>query len=342
MLRFLILFALSLPAACAASQQGQKVHRQPMRKSDVVLKSPTEYAKRDLGRDPKTNEPASYDPKPKVELVDEKSGRYAFKWIGYDGKEKVVEYQRADAIDAVVSASVSRTPAGEYLYTYRVSNLPSSPTHLSSFIIQNFADDVKPVEVNGKPTNTADIHLLRAFRDAPTGGQPRNFESLHFGEMSNQIEVFREGNWLHLSIFSDFEPTVIPGQEIELKLLSSAPPALVGCRITGGSLTLKGAGEHMPTELEDAMPGYEEWPRGFTVGPVRRMADLSAGEKSKYLLGQLRQFEQLGWMTAQARQWYEESLGRSNDFESVLRRLDEDLKSEQITSEVYALFQSLK
>jgi hypothetical protein len=159
--------------------------------------------------------------------------------------------------------------------------------------------------------------------------------------MSNQIQVFREGNWLRLSIFSDFEPAVTPGREIELKVLSSAPPGLVGCRATAGNLTLKGAGEHMPTELEDAMPGYEEWPAGYTIGPISNLAARSRQGRVEYLLAGLPQFEKLGWMTASARQWYEERLGR-DDFKSVLERLEQDLTSERITSEAYTLLLSLK
>jgi hypothetical protein len=312
MFKLLIVFALSLPAACAVSQPQQKVQRRPLQKSDVVISSPTAYQQRTVGQDPKTNDPATYDPKPRVESVDAKSGKYVFKWIGYDGKEKVIEYQRADAIDAVVSASVSRTPTGEYLYTYRVSNLPSSPTYLSSFTVQNFAEDAKPIKGEG----------------------------VYVGTMSNQIQVFSEGTWIRFAD-SYLGDAITPGKEVELRVVSSAPPGLVGCRVTAGNLTLKGAGEHMPTELEDAMPGYEEWPSGFTIGPVRRAPALSAGERSQHLLGQLAQFEKLGWMTAGARQWYEERLG-SNDFKSVLKRLDEDLNSEQITSEVYNLLQAVK
>lgn len=126
--------------------------------------------RRTLGRDPETGEDVTCDPKPRVEVLDAVAGKYVFKWVGYDGEEKAVEYQRADAIDAVVGASVSKTPAGLYLYTYRVSNLPSSPTHLSSFTAQNFAADTSPVEFDGRPTNFEDLRLLSAFRGAPDEG----------------------------------------------------------------------------------------------------------------------------------------------------------------------------
>jgi hypothetical protein len=50
------------------------------------------------------------------------SGKYVFKWTGYDSNEKVIAYQRADTIDVILSASVDREANGQYLYTYTVEN----------------------------------------------------------------------------------------------------------------------------------------------------------------------------------------------------------------------------
>lgn len=52
------------------------------------------------------------DHRPRVELLDEKAGKYAFTWLGYDGKEKTVIFRRGDVIDVIVSASVSKKPGG--------------------------------------------------------------------------------------------------------------------------------------------------------------------------------------------------------------------------------------
>jgi hypothetical protein len=345
MLRLFLFLILLVPASCAVqrpARQGEsslKASRRQLQKSSAVLKSPTNYLKRTIGHDEKTGEDVTYDPKPHVEKVDDKSGKYAFKWVGYDGKEKVVEYQRDDAIDAVVSASVSKTPEGRYLYTYRVSNLPSSPTYLSSFIVQNFAADTRPVEVNGQPTNDGDLRLLSAFRNSPNRGQQRNLDDMHFGEMTNLIEVFKEGTWIDISVLEDASFKVNPGQEIEMKLLSSAPPGLVGCRATAGSSTLKGAGEHMPTELENVMPGYDAWPSGYTLGPDNRLASLPPAKRAEYVLARLPLFEQLGWVTPSARAWYEQRV-KQGDLAGAASRAGQDLKSEQITTEVYALLQA--
>ncbi len=339
----LLLLALLIQAACAASSQppSQKVQRLPLQRSEVVLKSPAQYEKRALSYDSQTGLPSkSYDHKPRIEVVDEKAGKYAFKWIGFDGEEKVIEYQRADAIDVVVSASVTKTPEGQYLYSYKVYNLPSNAVQLSSFAVQNFAPDAKPVEVDGKATNISDLRLLNTFREAPSDGKPRNFENLHIGQMSNDIQQFKDGNWIRIAPLPKFSPQVVPGRGLDVKLVSAAPPGLVGCRITGGDLSLEGVGEEIPGELDALIPGYEEWPRGYTIGPRDNLKVLSATEYAKYLLDLLPQMQKLGWITDQARRWYAQNLPRS-DFDAVLRRAERDLKSEQITSEVFAMIQAI-
>jgi hypothetical protein len=312
MKKLLLILIVGLSAACTVSHALQKAQRRPLRKSSVVLTSPTEYAQRTKGGDSKGDEPANYDPKPRVDVVDARSGKYVFKWVGYDGKEKVVEYQRADAIDAVVSASVSRTAAGRYLYTYRISNLASSPTYLSSFTVQNFAIDARPLKAGG----------------------------VYVGTMSSQIHVFAEGTWFRFAD-SYLGDKVTPGTEVELRVESSAPPGLVGCRVTAGDLTLKGVGEHMPSELEEVIPGYEEWPLGYTIGPASNMASLSQKAGVAYLLGNMPLFEELGWMSPGARRWYTKHL-TPDGLEAALNRAESDLKSEQITTEVYGMLRAVK
>ncbi len=339
----LLLLALLMQAACAASSQpppSQRVQRLPLQRSEVVLKSPAQYERRVLREDQKTGEPITYDHKPRVEVVDARAGKYALKWIGYDGEEKVIEYQRADAIDVVVSASVTKTPAGQYLYVYKLENLPSSAMQLSSFAVQNFAADTKPVEVNGRATTIQDIRLLKTFREAPPDGKSSNLEDIHIGQMSSNIQQFKDGSWIRVAPLSRFDPQVVPGRSFEVKLLSAVPPGLVDCRITGGDMTLRGVGEDIPWELDALIPGYEEWPRGYTIGPRDNLKALSATEHAKYLLDLLPQMQKLGWITDQARRWYAQNLPRS-DFDAVLRRAEQDLKSEQITSEVFAMIQAM-
>ena len=140
----LILLALLTSSACAASssstsqETAQKAQRQPLQKSQVKLQSPIVYEKReDIVKNGKTT---TYDPKPQIVAVDEKAGKYELRWIGYDGKEKVVAYQRTDAIDLVVSAEAVKLDTGQYQYVYDLHNLPSSRIYLQKFIVQTFAD----------------------------------------------------------------------------------------------------------------------------------------------------------------------------------------------------------
>lgn len=332
--------AQAVGVACSQAQQAQtKVQRRPLEKQPHEYSSPAGYEWREKGYDPKTKEPVTYDHKPRVELVDAKTGKYAFKWVGYDGKEKSVIIQRADAVDVIISAAVSRTSEEQYLYTYKVESLPSSGVHLSGVILQNFAPDAKPVEVNGRPTNDRDLSLLDGFRNTPSGDIPWNLENVAIGQMSNLIEQFREGSWISFGLLPDFNPKITPGRSLEVKIRSSAPPGLVGARAVGGDLESAGADEHMPFVLENRMPGYGELPRGYTVGPDERLKALPPAEKVKYLLDRLPQFHKLGWITKEMSRCYEQHL-RGGDFGAVFRRVDQDLKAEQITTEVFAIIQA--
>lgn len=301
-----------LGMACSSTQQAQaKVQRHPLEKHHREYKTPAEYEPRDLGYNPKTGEMITYDHKPRVELLDEKAGKYAFKWIGYDGKEKTVIFQRRDVIDVVVSSSASKTAGGRYLYRYEVQNLSTSATYLKRFIVQTFAADSEP-DRNG------------AFFP---------------GVMSSAIDVFKDGNWISFADVSD-NVQIDPGQTVRVQLVSAASPGLVECRATAETI-LEGTGEHMPSVLENMLPGYKEFPKGHTIGPVDSLKTLSSQERVKYVLDKLPQFRKLGWMTDDAVARYEQELNR-NDLEALWNRLEQDLKSEQITTEVFAIIQAMK
>jgi hypothetical protein len=313
-LLLIIMFGLqALAMACSSLQQAQtKVQRQPLQKERIEFTTPTNYEPRDVGYDQKTGKLITYDYKPRVELIDEKSGKYAFKWIGYDGKEKTVIYQRKDAVDVIVNASVSRTGSGEYLYTYQVQNLSSSRTYLSTFVVQNLSMDAQP-------DRKGQMFVLT---------------------MSSAIYKFREGNWISFNDASDYVQ-INPGQAVNVELASSAPPGVVGCGAAGGDFATEGAGEDMPMVLENLLPGYKAWPFGYTIGPVDSLKTLSSQEKIKYLVESLPQFRKLGWMTDEAVIRYGQQL-KSNDLAGVLNQLDQDLKTEQITTEVFAIIQAMK
>jgi len=346
--RCLLLFlAVGLAIAnlgCSQAQQAQaRVQRLALEKQQREYKSPVNYAPREVGSDPKTGKPIAYDHKPRVELSDAKAGKYLFKWIGYDGKEKTVVFQRGDAVDVLVSASVSETFQGQYLYlyTYQVANLLSSGTYLSDFILQNYAKDSRPYEVNGVRTTLADLRLLDNFRNLPRDGSSRQVGGILIGQMSNLNEQFSKGSWIDYGILSTYKPQISPGKTFAVKITSTAPPGIVECRVTGGELTLQGVDEDMPGELEDMLPGYEQFPHGYTIGPVDHLKPLSPAEKTKYVLDQLPLFKKAGWITDKTLQRYEAQL-KNGSLETISAHVQQDLKAEQITTEVLAIIQGLK
>jgi hypothetical protein len=310
-LRTLICTLLLTAVVMPASAQS-KAQRRPLQKKQLTFKAPTKYERRVLRYDVATGRTVYYDPMPRVQLLDAKSGRYAFKWLGYDGREKTVLFQRADAIDAVVSAAVRRLKTGQYLYTYNVTNLQSSGTNLGGLAVQSFAADLRPV----------------------------SFDNIHFGHMSKNEEM-KYGNWIRFALLPDFKPAVTPGRSVEFSLESAAPPGLVECRIHGGELGLKGAGEDMPQELENILPGYKDWPSGYTIGPNENLGALSTDELVHDIRLWLPQFRKLGWMSADAAAWYTRNL-RPHSLAVVFQRADQDLTAGLITTETYAVIQTLR
>jgi hypothetical protein len=310
MMKLLLSLLLLISVAGAFHPSLQGANRLPLQKKQIMLEAPKNYAQRVLRYDKQTGEPVYYDPKPRVVFVDEKSGKYAFKWIGYDGKEKTVIYQRPDAINAVVIARITTTRPGNNGYTYTVQNLQSSGEELTSFFVQNFTSDIRP-------TKTADLYV---------------------GSVSRNDKEFKDGHWIGYGVLNS---SVVPGRSIELRLESSAPPGLVQCRIAGGPRGMKGVGEDMPQELENVLPGYEAWPSGYTIGPIDKLKSMSPKKRANYIRKRLPQLHQLGWMIAEVVPWYDQNLTADN-LEQVVARATEDLKAGRITSEVDAMIQSMR
>jgi hypothetical protein len=288
--------------------QQEKAERKPFQKSSAAIKSPTSYLKRET-------EKGTYDPRPRVVPVDEKAGKYELRWIGYDGKEKIIKYQRHDAIDAIVEASIEKTPEGRYTYRYLVKNLPSSPAYLHGFIVQTFSPDIKD-------------------------GSPMEIDNVLIGHMSQNISEFSKGVWRNFVPLGETRPKVVAGRSIEFSLTSSALPGIVGCRATAGDITLKGVGEHMPSELESAMPGYEELAKGYTIGPVEKLSIMSKSERSKYLLENLQKFQEAGWMSSGTAAIYK-SILEKEDLAGALAQAKKDLEKEFITSEAFHIIEGL-
>jgi hypothetical protein len=132
-----------------------------------------------------------------------------------------------------------------------------------------------------------------------------------------------------------------PGRSLEVKIVSKAAPGVVKCHAAGGEGGIKGVGEHMPEVLENLLPGYEELPKGYTVGPIDNISSLSNTERTKYLLDKLPQFNKSGWITDDIMQKYDRQL-KAGHLDAVVNRIEHDLKSEAITTEVFAVIQAMK
>lgn len=307
-MKFILIFFLLVQASCNKISSSEKAYHLPLQKTGFELKLPATDEKREIGEDPKTREPTAYDDKPRIEVIDAKAGTYALKWIGYDRKEKVIVYQRDDAVDIIVYGSVTRTKPDQYTYAYDVESLPTSGSSLTSLAVQNFASDAKGIDTNNR----------------------------YIGQMSNKIEQFKNGTWISFSTGN-----LKPNEHTVLKVSSFSPPGLVECRAHGGPFAIDGTGEDLPMQIDNALPGYEILPFGYTIGPIDKLKSLSPPERAKYILDLLPQLRKLGWMTNDAQKWYEQHL-RRNDIDSVCAQAEEDLRAESITSEVFALIQAIK
>lgn len=306
-LMFGILIGCQTPAQDGRTQLIQvKAERQPFKRSTVQLRAPTKYLMRETGK-------GTYDPKPRIVVIDEKAGKYEFRWIGYDGKEKVIEYQRYDSLDAVVEARVERIE-NKYVYSYLIRNLPTSPSYVGSFKVQTFSFDIRDERVQ-------------------TGAD------LHIGHMSKSIRMFSDGLWRSFSPLGE-ENHITPNSTREFKIESVSPPGYVKCYARAGPPDLKGVGEEMPSELEAAMPGYEEYASCVTIGPDERLARMSKDEKVKYLLDNLPKFVEAGWMAGDTPKIYESILKRG-DLAGAFEQAKKDLEKEFITSEVFGIIEGM-
>lgn len=308
-LLFFVLFVID----CGTSAQTvnmdvrEMASRAVFKRSSAVLRAPTEYAKR------YKENGTEYDPRPRIVAVDEKNGKFELRWIGYDGKEKVVAYQRYDAVNGLVEARAETNPSGN-IYKYLIRNFKDSPTYVASFVVQTFSSDVKKEKIIAG-------------------------EDLHIGHMAQHIPHFSDGLWRTFApvIEKDF---IIPGVNREFSIPSIAPPGIVKCFVQAGSPSIKGVGEHMPSELEAAMPGYEEMASCVTIGPVEKLSTLSKPEKATYFIENLPKFVEAGWMGADSVPVYEKLLSAGN-LSTALSQAKYDLEKGYITTEVLNILEGL-
>ncbi|HBR56863.1 MAG TPA: hypothetical protein DEA22_05250 [Blastocatellia bacterium] len=307
---FLIVL-LSIQLACQSSAQLQtqeKSERKPFRKSDYVINQKIKYTVEEMENG------KIHNAKPKIVLIDQKAGKYEFRWIGYDGKKKVVAYQRHDAIDAVVAADVIKQDDRSYLFTYRINILPTSPIYYRDFIVQTFASDTTSI-------------------------QPEN-KTILIGEMTNSISFFKEGVWRTFGFIGDETERLWGGNSIKFQLTSRSQPGIVNCKAVGGEIATMGVGEDVPRELDDEIPIFEDYANGYTIGPVDNLSGMDKAARAKYLLDNIPKFLKAGWMSEGTAKIYERLL-RKEDLAGAFEQAKRDLKDEYITSEVFHIIEGL-
>src|SRR5437879_12933411 len=101
-----LLLSTLLTYACSVTSSPREsakdiIRRQPLEKTPHEYKTPTKYEARIKGYNVKTGETITYDQKPRVQVIDAKRGKYSFKWIGFDGRQKTATFQSSDAVDVM-------------------------------------------------------------------------------------------------------------------------------------------------------------------------------------------------------------------------------------------------
>jgi len=279
--------------------------RLPLQKGGIKIKTGALAVPPQLAGFDKSGNPIYRETQP--EIVDQGGGKYLLKWKGSRGEPLSAVYERSDMIDVVVEAAVS-DDGGQFEYRYKVRNLESSLQGLGGFAIQTFS------------------------RSVASKRDPR----IYFGKMSNLIPGFREDQWFRFGILED-KMNVNPGHEVELIISSPDPPGLVECTADGARPLMKGAEEEMPEVFSANLPGYEIWPRGWTIGPDSRLTNLSRNGRVKYLQEHLPEMLRFGWIEdQQMMRWYVDNL-KPEKISEVRSRAQEDFNRQQITSEVLAL-----
>jgi hypothetical protein len=312
-----ILLTLVMLFASIVAMSAQQLHRLPLQKRKIELKSPVTWEKSLVKVDPKTQKEIYHDPKPRLEVADAKAGKYYMKWIGYDEKEKTVIYQRPDCVEVVVIASANKSKSGGYEYQYTIQNLETSGDYLNGFAVQNYSADMS---LKNRPTLVNNV-LVDTF----LGG---------FGKGG-----LSDGNWIR---FAPVPPhsKVMPGQSLTVNIGSSAPPGLVECRVNGGDFVIKGVGEELPQELEALILDHDVWPRGYTIGAIDDLKKMSRQERISYLLKVLPQCKRQGWIAAKTLTEYEQLLKQGN-LQGIIGRVANDLKARLITSEIFSIIQAM-
>lgn len=303
----------TVQAATNAGRSGSLQSRPPARTSLLAARqaivAPVGYEML-TAEDERTGKVISYDPKYRIDVTDAQSGTVVLRWSDERGQERTLRFQRPDAIDLIVEASVQQFESGEYEYTYQLRNLPSSGQFLSDFTVQTLGRNTYAVRPPG----------------------------VYVGTKSGTAEEFSNGMWFSFGI-PYFGRDVTPGTQASVKVRSLSPPGLVECRARGGDFVMYGDAEAFPVQFEKSWPTYAMWPKGHTIGPVCNVEVLPVTSRRDYVRGLADEFVRLGWATPAARDWIMSSALDAASLRSEGYRLL--IADQQITSEVESLLRCL-
>ncbi len=307
-----IIIVVSLQVTCASFGQEKvykqvKFERMPFQKSLHVIKQPRKVDRTiEYGK--------SYKSNTRVVEVDRETGKYEFRWMGIDGKEKMLPYQRPDAIHALVKANVEEIKDGKFIYNYDFKVLDTSPIYFRNFIVQTFGTSLEVLNLDK--------------------------ERILFGKMSNVYE-FSEGLWWSWGYMGSEKDRIHGGGSLKFHFSSDNPPGVTYCKAGGGEygITTEIA-EDPPSELEDEIPINTDLARGYTLGPDARLKKFSPPDKIKYLLDSLPKFQEAGWMSEGTAKNYGQILKR-NDLKGAFEKAKKDFANEFISNEVFQIIEGL-
>lgn len=303
---------LSTPAvvvimlASVVTLSGQAV-RAPMSSTGVQIQLPAGDHRISLEDDPETGARRSYDPECSIGAADPVTGMVEMSWKTPDGESRTYRYQRMDAIQLTVEASVERLPDGRYRYTYVLRNGAESALGLTGFALQTFAEGTEVIKDRSNYT----------------------------GKFSQDISGFEEGTWMSFGT-TYFGDRVPPGAIGQVVIESSGAPRVVGCRAYGGDIVGRWPRD-MPTVLHDSIGRnyYAIWRKGHTIGPSDSVTTMRSAERRVRFVDSLATCVESGWITAEAVTWYRENA--KADGPSRRRHLQMDLASGNVTSEFATL-----
>lgn len=244
--------------------------RKPL--SRVVLKEIQHGPVRKESRyDPETRKWEKFDREGRIVYEDE-TGNFLLQWLGMDGQRKTIVYTPATRLDVVVEAGVAYDPeANAYLYSYSMTNLPSSQRILQSLYLET-RDSVRDVKAPEKSWYS------RPFTEYLKG-------------------VFKADDGWSWADTRPGQAGLLPGEKAGgMEFQSAGLPGLVRCYVRHYA-KLKGVGEELPEALHAAIDRVAwQIPQGVTIGPVKPPEPFYAAGFTRNLIRLLDVSVEQGWV----------------------------------------------